>query len=172
MVSETSDMTVVLGHAASGKSLWAETEVQRIGGRPIYVATARIRDAEIRAKVTAHARRRGSDWTLVEEPGELADLCRGFSAQDTILIDCATMWLTNRMMDEEDWQSLANEWISAMSSGSGRFVVVSNDVGGGITPDNAMAREFQRMQGALNQSLAAAARRVFLVTAGLPQQLK
>lgn len=171
-MSENSDITLALGHAASGKSLWAEEEVARRGGRKIYVATARIWDEEVRAKVAAHAARRGSDWTLVETPDDLAATCDGFGAGDTVLIDCATMWLTNQMMDENDWQTLANAWLSAMRRTPARFVIVSNDVGGGITPDNAMARRFQRMQGDLNQQFAAAADHVFLITAGLPQRLK
>ncbi|CTQ48126.1 bifunctional adenosylcobinamide kinase/adenosylcobinamide-phosphate guanylyltransferase [Jannaschia donghaensis] len=171
-MSENSDITLVLGHAASGKSLWAEAEIARLGGKKSYVATARILDAEMRAKVADHAARRGPEWSLVEAADTLAAVCTRFGTDDTVLIDCATMWLTNRMMDEDDWQSLAEEWLFAMRRSRATFVVVSNDVGGGITPDNAMARRFQRMQGALNQRLATYADRVVLVTAGLPQQLK
>lgn len=171
-MSDDFDITLVLGHAASGKSLWAEREVLRRGGPMIYVATARVGDAEMRAKVRAHADRRGPEWTLIEAPDDLEAVCADRAAGDMVLIDCATLWLTNRMMDDDDWQALANEWISAMKAAPARFVVVSNDVGGGVTPDNAMARRFQRMQGDLNQRLAAAADAVYLVTAGLPQRLK
>lgn len=165
-------MTLVLGHAASGKSLWAEAETQRLGGRKIYVATARIWDAEMQAKVAAHAARRGPDWTLIEAPDDLTRICADATSGDVVLIDCATMWLTNRMMDDDNWQPLANDWIFAMSTSPARFVIVSNDVGGGVTPDNAMARRFQRMQGDLNRQLATAASGVVLITAGLPQRLK
>jgi adenosylcobinamide kinase/adenosylcobinamide-phosphate guanylyltransferase len=164
------DLTLVLGHAGSGKSLWAEGEVQRLGGDLTYIATARLWDDEIHAKRDAHAARRGDDWTLVEEPIDLAGVCGGLSG--AVLIDCATMWLTNHVMDEADWQAGFGRWLAAMRAAPARFVVVSNDVGGGITPDNAMARAFQADQGALNQRLAAEADHVVLVTAGLPQVLK
>jgi adenosylcobinamide kinase/adenosylcobinamide-phosphate guanylyltransferase len=175
-MSETSDgapnLTLVLGHAASGKSAWAEAETLREPGRPVYVATARLRDAEMRAKARDHALRRGDAWTLVEEETDLAGIAATARSDDIVLIDCATLWLTNLVMDDIPWQTPAQVWIDAMDAAPARFMVVSNDVGGGITPDNAMARRFQRAQGALNQRLAAAADRVVVVTAGLAQVLK
>lgn len=171
-MSQKSDLLFVLGHAGSGKSLWAEVETVRLGGVPRYVATARVWDDEIREKVAKHAARRGSEWTLSEVPTDLAGACARFGSGDVVLIDCATMWLTNLLMDEVDETPLAEDWLRAMKDSAARFVVVSNDVGGGVTPDNALARRFQRRQGALNQHLAAAADRVVLVTAGLPQWLK
>lgn len=140
--------------------------------RLTYVATARLGDAEMAAKARDHAARRGSEWALVEEPVDLARACAACAEGEAVLIDCATMWLTNLLMDEVDWAPFARAWIAAMAASSARFVVVSNDVGGGVTPDNALARRFQRAQGALNQQLAAAADRVVLVTAGLSQVLK
>lgn len=171
-MSDISDSLLVLGHASSGKSLWAEAEIEKSRGAKKYVATARILDSEMRRKVDVHAARRGPDWTLVEAPDDLARVCAGFGAGDGVLVDCATMWLTNRLMDDDDWQAPAEAWFSAMRSSPARFVVVSNDVGGGVTPDNAMARHFQRMQGDFNRRLAALAEGVVLVTAGLPQRLK
>ncbi|SFJ36401.1 bifunctional adenosylcobinamide kinase/adenosylcobinamide-phosphate guanylyltransferase [Jannaschia pohangensis] len=171
-MSDSSHITVVLGHAASGKSRWAEDEVDRLDGAAIYVATARIWDAEMGTKVAAHAARRGTGWALIEEPLDLATVCAARQAGEVVLIDCATLWLTNLMMDDIDWQAAALKWFSAMSDSPATFVVVTNDVGGGVTPDNAMARQFQRMQGQLNQELAALADRVILVTAGLAQVLK
>ncbi|WP_299838289.1 bifunctional adenosylcobinamide kinase/adenosylcobinamide-phosphate guanylyltransferase [uncultured Jannaschia sp.] len=163
---------LVLGHAASGKSVWAEAETLRQAGDPVYVATARVLDAEMRAKVDQHAARRGLDWTLIEAPTELAATCARAGAGQVLLVDCATMWLTNLMMDAADWEAPAEAWIAAMAASPARFVVVSNDVGGGVTPDNPLARRFQRAQGALNQRLADAMDAVVLVTAGLPQRLK
>lgn len=164
--------TLVLGHAASGKSLWAETYLRNLSEKKIYVATAQLWDDDMRAKARDHAARRGSDWQLIEQPDDLAAICAGAGADQTLLIDCATMWLTGLMMAEADWQGPATDWIAAMATGPAHYIVVSNDVGGGVTPDNALARRFQRAQGALNQQLAAAADRVVLVTAGLPQLLK
>lgn len=171
-MSEISDSLLVLGHASSGKSLWAEEEIANSRGAKKYIATARILDPEMRRKVDLHAARRGPDWTLIEAPDDLAAACTGFGAGDSVLIDCATMWLTNRLMDNEDWQTPANAWFSTMQRSPARFVIVSNDVGGGVTPDNAMARQFQRMQGDFNRHLASLTQGVVLVTAGLPQRLK
>tara|TARA_R110002012_G_scaffold167117_1_gene330555 strand:- start:1790 stop:2293 length:504 start_codon:yes stop_codon:yes gene_type:complete len=164
--------TLALGHAASGKSNWAETEIMQLEGRAVYVATARVLDGEMRAKVELHATRRGTEWSLIEEALDLPGVCADRRRGEVVLIDCATMWLTNLMLDGMDWEEPTEAWISAMKSSPAHFIVVSNDVGGGITPDNAMARQFQRDQGALNQRLAAALDRVVLVTAGMPQRLK
>jgi adenosylcobinamide kinase/adenosylcobinamide-phosphate guanylyltransferase len=167
---KNSRITLVLGHAASGKSAWAEAQVLALGGRPTYVATAALWDAEMTAKARDHAARRGDAWALIDGPADLAATCSALTGP--VLIDCATMWLTGLLMADRDWQAPATEWIDAMHRSHATFHVVSNDVGGGVTPDNALARRFQRAQGALNQQLAAAADRVVLVTAGLPQVLK
>ncbi len=169
---DSSNLTLVLGHAASGKSAWSEAEVLRTAGSALYIATAQALDAEMRAKIELHAARRGAAWSLVEEPLDLALACSGVGAGTAVLIDCATLWLTNMTLAGRDWQPAAADWIAAMAASGRRFTVVSNDVGGGVTPDNALARAFQRAQGELNQRLAAAAERVVLVTAGLPQVLK
>jgi adenosylcobinamide kinase/adenosylcobinamide-phosphate guanylyltransferase len=165
-------LTLTLGHAASGKSAWAEAETARGADALVYVATARIWDDEIAGKVRRHARRRGSTWSLVEAETDLSAACADRRAGEAVLIDCATMWLTNLAMDDRPWEAAAEAWIAAMAASQARFVVVSNDVGGGIVPENALARRFQRDQGLLNQRLAAAAGRVVLVTAGLAQVLK
>lgn len=164
-------ITLVIGHAASGKSAFAEAAAGEAGLPRTYVATARLWDDEMRAKARDHAARRGPDWTLVETPPDLASACAG--ASGAVLVDCATLWLTGLSMDGQDWAAPAEAWIAAMRANAGaRFWVVSNDVGGGVTPEGPMARRFQRDQGALNQRLAAAADAVVLVTAGLPQVLK
>ena len=171
-MTDTARITLVLGHAASGKSLWAERETLSRGERAVYVATAALWDEEMRAKARDHAARRGPEWRLVETPDDLALACAGAAEGEAWLVDCATMWLTGLMMAEADWDGPAAAWIAAMTASPARFVIVSNDVGGGITPDSALGRAFQKAQGALNQRLAAAADRVVLVTAGLPQVLK
>ena len=164
-----------MGHAASGKSEWAEREVRAAaraeGRRPTYLATARAGDREVAVKVAAHAARRGDEWDLVEEP---VDLTSAAAALDgPVLIDCLTMWLTNMLPDGDRWEENAQAWLDKMADAdSARFWLVSNDVGGGVTPANALARRFQRMQGLLNQRVAARADRVVLVTAGLAQELK
>ncbi|WP_371156400.1 bifunctional adenosylcobinamide kinase/adenosylcobinamide-phosphate guanylyltransferase [Jannaschia sp. 2305UL9-9] len=165
-------ITLVLGHAASGKSVWAEELVLSRGAVATYVATAALWDDDMRAKARRHAERRGPEWSLIEGRDDLDAICTEAGAGDILLIDCATMWLTGLMMQDRDWSAPADAWIAAMARTKAQVVVVSNDIGGGITPDNALARRFQRAQGALNQRLAAAADAVVLVTAGLPQVLK
>ncbi|MEM9796752.1 MAG: bifunctional adenosylcobinamide kinase/adenosylcobinamide-phosphate guanylyltransferase [Pseudomonadota bacterium] len=171
-MSKTSALTLVLGHAASGKSVWAEKRAQELGKAPVYVATSRVLDHEMRAKVAQHAARRDASWRLIECDLDLATLCRDAKPDEVYLIDCATMWLTNLLMDEIDWEAETAAWLAAMDISAGHFLVVSNDIGGGVVPEHALARKFQRMQGALNQRLAAAADEVVLVTAGLPLRLK
>lgn len=169
------DNVLVIGHAASGKSAWAEAEARRLAGPTralVYVATAEALDAEMGRKVAVHAARRGAGWTLVETPSDLAAACAGRVAGEVVLVDCATMWLTGHAMAERDWREPAEAWIEAMAASQARFVVVTNDVGGGVVPGNAMARAFQRDQGLLNQRLAAALPRVVSVTAGLAARLK
>ncbi|WGH80022.1 bifunctional adenosylcobinamide kinase/adenosylcobinamide-phosphate guanylyltransferase [Jannaschia ovalis] len=165
-------LTLVLGHAASGKSDWAEAAVRATGAAPVYVATAQALDAEMSNKIKAHAARRGPEWRLVEAPLDLAAACEPARDGEVWLIDCATMWLTNKIMADADWHEPAEAWLAHVADSPAGFVVVSNDVGGGVTPDNSLARRFQREQGALNQRLARAADRVVLVTAGLAQRLK
>ena len=171
-----SDDTLVIGHAASGKSAWAESMVLAMaaeaGGRAVYVATAAVLDGEMRARVAAHTARRGQDWDLIETPPDLALACAARRQKETVLVDCATLWLTSLVIAGRDWRGPAEAWIDAMATSPARFVVVTNDVGGGVVPDNALARRFQRDQGALNQMLAAAMPRVVVVTAGLPLWLK
>ena len=168
-------MFVAIGHAASGKSLFAERIVAAWAAeaavRPTYLATARLLDDGMRRKARDHALRRGTDWDLVEAPDDLHTPAA--SVRGPVLVDCATMWLTNAVLDGRDWEAGLAAWIDAMAANAhARFGVVTNDVGGGVTPDNALARRFQRAQGAVNQRLAAAAGRVALVTAGLPLWLK
>ncbi len=167
---------LVIGHAASGKSDWAEAQALAMAdggpGRAVYVATAEAWDDEMKARIADHAARRGAAWRLIERPPDLAAACAGLAAADVALVDCATLWLTSLVMRGAQWRDPAEAWIAAMRAGPARFVVVTNDVGGGVVPDNAAARAFQRDQGALNRMLAAALPRVATVTAGLPVWLK
>ena len=168
--SVVTGLTLVLGHAASGKSAWAERDVLGHAGTATYVATAQAFDGEMADKIAAHAARRGPAWTTAEAPLDPAAAVA--AAPGAVLLDCATLWLTNLILTERDWIPAADALLAACAAAAGPVWVVSNDVGGGVTPDNALARRFQRAQGTLNQRLAAAADRVVWVTAGLPSVLK
>ncbi len=163
---------LVLGGANSGKSLFAETLVRQSERPRRYIATAQAWDDEMRAKIAAHQTQRGPDWTTVEAPLDLASAILLAQPDEIVLLDCVTLWLTNLIIAEQDISLSSKSLCAALTQASCPIVVVSNEVGQGITPDNAMARAFVKYQGNLNQALAATALEVFFVTAGIPQKIK
>ncbi len=165
-------LTLVLGGAAAGKSTYAEALVKKASDSKIYIATARVLDAEIEAKVQKHKIARGSGWTTIEEPLDLPAALATVSNRDAVLIDCATMWLSNQMMAEENLADAQHLFLKALVGCPAPVVIVSNEVGQGIVPANAMARQFREAQGHLNASIAEIADTVLFVIAGLPQVLK
>ncbi|SLN49796.1 Bifunctional adenosylcobalamin biosynthesis protein CobP [Ruegeria meonggei] len=166
------DLTFVLGGAASGKSAFAEQVVVSEGKNKIYVATSQVFDDEMEQKVQRHLAQRGADWTTIEAPLDLGpDLAR-LTPNDICLIDCATMWLTNHMLAENDLDQAQSALLQALRSCHAPVVIVSNEVGHGIVPDNALSRRFREAQGRLNIALAAQADLAIQVTAGLPLVLK
>ena len=166
-------VTLVLGGARSGKSAHAEGLVERSGLVPLYLATGRAWDDEMRARIDHHVERRGSAWRTVEEPLDLVGALRANGGEEAaILVDCLTLWVTNLMMDERDVDAEGEALATALPGLPGRIVLVSNEVGMGIVPENKMAREFRDHAGRLHQRIAAVADEVVLVTAGLPLTLK
>ncbi len=163
--------TFVLGGGASGKSAWAETLVETYSLPMTYIATGRIHDAEVRARVDMHQARRDGRWTTIEAPLDLGPaLAR--TAGTAVLIDCATMWLSNHLLDGSDLATAKAQLITALRQCPVPWVIVSNEVGHGIVPDNALARQFREAQGRLNIALAAEADLAVQIIAGLPQVLK
>ena len=162
----------VLGGAASGKSEWAERLVLGRGLRPVYLATGRIFDDEVHERVTRHRARRDARWRTVEAQTDLGPALGSLTPDDIALIDCATMWLTNHMMDGSDVSTAQNALLDALRGCAAPWVLVSNEVGHGIVPDNALARQFREAQGRLNIALAAEATLAVQVIAGLPLVLK
>ncbi|MGJ8546420.1 MAG: bifunctional adenosylcobinamide kinase/adenosylcobinamide-phosphate guanylyltransferase [Sulfitobacter sp.] len=164
--------TFVLGGAASGKSLWAENLLLSSGLTPFYVATSQIFDAETQSRVAVHRARRDTRWHNVEAPLELGSALVGAPPHSAALIDCATMWLTNHLMAENDLAASQERLLIDLRSSPVPWIIVTNEVGHGIVPDNALARQFREAQGRLNIALAALADVAVQVTAGLPQILK
>lgn len=163
------DVTLVLGGARSGKSRHAEGLVTAFGGPRVYIATARVWDDEMAERVARHRDDRGPGWTTVEEPLNLTGALRAHAADGTgVLVDCLTLWLTNLMMAEADIEAETAALAAALAGLPGRIVLVSNEVGLGIVPDNALARRFRDHAGRLHQTVAALAPRVVLTVAGLP----
>lgn len=165
-----SHLTLVLGGARSGKSRYAESLMAALPPPRIYLATAEARDAEMAERIAAHRTRRGATWRTIEEPHDVASVLA--ADEGTILADCMTLWLSNRMLAGADMDTEIDELEAALDVRSWPVVLVSNEVGFGIVPDNALARRFRDLQGHLNQRLAARADRVVLVVAGLPVMVK
>ena len=167
-----SNGTFVLGGAASGKSAWAENLLLSSGLRPVYLATGQALDAETRARVAVHVSRRDNRWRTVEAPLDLAAPLAALSPGEAVLIDCATMWLSNHLMADHDLAAAETALIDALSACPVPWIIVSNEVGQGIVPENALARKFREAQGRLNIALAARAELAVQVIAGLPLVLK
>ncbi|TCD15023.1 bifunctional adenosylcobinamide kinase/adenosylcobinamide-phosphate guanylyltransferase [Oricola cellulosilytica] len=166
-------ITLVLGGARSGKSAFAERLVADLDGTPVYIATGRVRDDEMRLRIEHHRDRRGAEWRTVEEPENLERaLTREARPGNAVLVDCLTLWITNLMLSQADINVRASALCQVLSEAKGHVVLVSNEVGLGIVPDNAMAREFRDHAGRLHQDIAALADEVFFVAAGLPLKMK
>ncbi len=165
--------TLILGGARSGKSSHGESLAEGHLGQLVYIATAQAYDGEMTKRIAAHVARRGPDWRTVEEPLDLAGAILDADKDDSfILVDCITLWLTNVLLGEHDLASHTDRLLEVVSGCAGPIVLVSNEVGLGIVPENALARRFRDEAGVLNQKLAQVAEGVVLVTAGLPLQLK
>jgi adenosylcobinamide kinase/adenosylcobinamide-phosphate guanylyltransferase len=166
-------ITLVLGGARSGKSVLAEKLVLETGLEPVYVATAEVLDEEMTARVAAHRGRRGAAWRLVEEPVALAEaIGRESATTRAVLVDCLTLWLSTLLLRKADPLAEAVRLVEALGSARGPVILVSNEVGQGIVPANALARRFIDEAGRLHQRIAAKADQVVLVVAGLPLWVK
>lgn len=166
-------LSLILGGARSGKSRFAETLIVTAGLPALYLATAEARDDEMRDRIAAHRARRGSGWTTIEEPVELVNrLLEEADGARPILIDCLTLWLSNLMGAGNDIGFEIERLLAVLPKLEAPIVMVANEVGLGIVPENAMARAFRDHAGRLNQSVAAIAQRVVFMAAGLPLALK
>jgi adenosylcobinamide kinase/adenosylcobinamide-phosphate guanylyltransferase len=162
--------TLVLGGARSGKSRYAERLLEENGVPSVYLATAEAGDAEMAERIRHHRERRGAFWSTIEEPLDLAARIAGEARP--MLVDCLTLWLSNLLHAGRDIERESGRLLDALAAASGPTVLVSNEVGLGIVPENALARAFRDHAGRLNQAVAAAADRVVLMAAGLPLVLK
>jgi adenosylcobinamide kinase / adenosylcobinamide-phosphate guanylyltransferase len=165
-------LTLVLGGARSGKSRYAERLVTALPPPWIYIATAEAGDAEMAGRIAMHQAQRGKGWRTVEAPHDLAAALTQAGDDAPVLVDCLTLWLSNRMLEEADVEAETAQLESALDGRRAPAVLVSNEVGFGIVPDNALARRFRDLQGRLNQRMAARADRVVLMVAGLPLIVK
>lgn len=165
---------LVLGGARSGKTSFAERLAMRAGERPLYLATAQALDAEMRERVKLHQEHRAKRFATLEEPLDLSTALKGAArTHDVILVDCITLWITNLLGANRNVAEAVDELIGTLPTIEGATVIlVSNEVGLGIVPDNALARMFRDLSGAAHQRLAEICAEVHFVMAGLPMTLK
>ncbi len=171
-------LTLILGGARSGKSSFAEALAQKRGGASVlFVATAQARDAEMRARIDQHRTKRSPAWRTLESTRDLARALQAEPSAHVTVIDCATLWTSNVLLADENaaTETMMREieellaWYRASAS---ELIVVSNEVGMGIVPDNALGRTYRDLLGAVNRKFAEVADEVFWLVAGLPVEIK
>ena len=162
---------LVTGGARSGKSRLAEAHTLSLGRPAIYIATAEARDPEMAARIAGHRARRGPEWQTISAPLALPDALDASDGRPR-LVDCLTLWLSNLMLGGHDVAAASGGLLASLSRQTAPVVLVTNEVGAGIVPENALARAFRDAAGPLNQQVAAAADEVLLVACGLPLTLK
>ncbi|MEF2551796.1 bifunctional adenosylcobinamide kinase/adenosylcobinamide-phosphate guanylyltransferase [Aurantimonas sp. A2-1-M11] len=167
-------LVFVLGGARSGKSALAERRVGGSGLAPVYIATGQAFDAEMTDRIDAHKARRPAPWRTVEAPLDLVAAIEREAAPETaLLVDCLTLWVSNLMLADHDVDAEANRLSTCLAARPpGLVVLVTNEVGLSIVPENAMARRFRDHAGRLHQIVAAACDEAIFVAAGLPLTLK
>ncbi|WP_428030864.1 bifunctional adenosylcobinamide kinase/adenosylcobinamide-phosphate guanylyltransferase [Ancylobacter sp.] len=165
-------LTLVLGGARSGKSAHAEDILTRLAPPWSYIATADAWDDEMAERIALHRARRHEGWHTQDAPNDLAGALKALPARRPVLVDCLTLWLSNRLLAEADLSGECVDIVEALAGHDGPVVAVSNEVGLGIVPDNALARRFRDAHGRLNQQVAARADTVLFMVAGLPMKVK
>jgi adenosylcobinamide kinase/adenosylcobinamide-phosphate guanylyltransferase len=165
-----SRITLVLGGARSGKSSFAEGLARQHGGPRTYIATAEAFDDEMRQRIARHrAQRAGDGWQTIEAPLDPAAV---LPREGLVLLDCVTVWLGNLMHHDRDLPAEVAKLCAALERCPAEVILVSNEVGLSIVPENAMARRFRDQQGLANQALARISENVYFIAAGLPLKLK
>jgi adenosylcobinamide kinase / adenosylcobinamide-phosphate guanylyltransferase len=163
----------VLGGARSGKSRYAQARAETLPGDLLYIATAQAFDAEMEERIARHQADRGPRWSTLDVPLDLpAAILANAAPGRVLLVDCLTLWTSNLMFAERDLDAETEALATAVAQAPGPVILVANEVGLGIVPDNALARRFRDAAGRINQAIAAAADEVQFIAAGLPMRLK
>ncbi|CAN7331420.1 bifunctional adenosylcobinamide kinase/adenosylcobinamide-phosphate guanylyltransferase [Phenylobacterium sp. LjRoot219] len=169
-------LRLIIGGARSGKSAHAqalaEAEAARRGGAPVMIATAEALDAEMAERIARHRAERGPAWRTRETPLEAADALRSLAATDCAVVDCLTLWLNNLMFAERDLEAATEALLCAAAESAGEVILVTNEVGMSIVPENALARRFRDEAGRMNRRAAERADEVVVMFAGIPLRLK
>jgi len=172
------EIILIIGGARSGKSRHATKIAETMPEKRLFVATSLVTDEEMRQRIDRHRQdREKGGWDTVEEPVALADTLASYSDYQLVLIDCLTLWINNLLMnndalDEDLVAEYARELVAACRQRSGTVIMVTNEVGLGIVPDNELARRFRDLAGRCNQIIGGGADRVDLVTCGIPLTIK
>ena len=176
-MSKVREIIFVLGGCRSGKSAHAQQIAENMpGNRKIYIATCVPQDDEMKQRVARHQRARGNHWLTVEAPLHLSQaITESIPKADVILVDCLTLWVSNLFMetnDEKQLEQTFSELTDTLENTAGPVVLVSNEVGTGIVPENRLARQYRDMIGLVNQAVANTATRVIWTVAGIPVTIK
>lgn len=170
---------LILGGARSGKSRYAESLAAKSAKSVFYIATGQARDEEMALRINRHRQERPEHWQTLEEPIELADLLKAHAQKNRcLLVDCLTLWLSNILFNEQGrlqesvFTQQSQALLETVPTLAGEVILVSNEVGLGVVPIDAMSRRFVDEAGRLHQQLARRCERVVLITAGLAQVLK
>lgn len=167
-------MTILLvtGGARSGKSRYAEERCLSLAGPAIYIATSQVFDGEMAERVALHRDRRDARWQTIEEPLDLPGALDRSNGNGPRLVDCLTLWTTNLLLADQPVEQHGKALVEALSRQTSPVILVTNEVGLGIVPDNALARRFRDEAGRLNQMVAATADEVVMCVCGLPMWVK
>lgn len=164
-------VTLVLGGARSGKTRFALAQAERRSGDLVMIATAQALDDEMAERIAHHRAERGPRWRTVEEPLGLAAALHALRPGETAVVDCLTLWLSNLLLGGHDIAAASGDLLTALD-GRAEIILIANEVGFGIVPENALARRFRDEAGRLNQQIAERADIVVLVVAGVPLTIK
>jgi adenosylcobinamide kinase/adenosylcobinamide-phosphate guanylyltransferase len=167
----------VTGGARSGKSDFVQELAEKLEGKRLFIATAEALDDEMKERIRKHQEKRGDRWNTIEEPLDLGNAIRSVSnSYRTILVDCLTVWLSNLLMEYKDEDEIISEmmddFFTSMDNFEETIIVVSNEVGLGIVPDNELARIYRDKLGFLNQRMAKRADHVYVLISGIPVKIK
>ena len=166
-------ITFILGGSRSGKSSFALDCASKLPGSKAFIATAQAFDEEMKERIERHKKERSADWKTFEEPTALPQILSRISEEhDVIIVDCLTLWLSNLIMNDTAVDADIESLLSAAATCPSCIFIVSNEVGMGIVPENALARRFRDLAGTLNRRVAEIANVVYLVAAGIPLKIK
>lgn len=169
-------ITLVLGGARSGKSAYAQRQAEQAAAKrnrvPLLLATAQAFDDEMHERIRQHQTDRGDAWRTHEVPLALAAAIGELTADDIVVVDCLTLWLSNQMLGEHDVAAAMDDLAQALAACPADVWVVSNEVGWSLVPDNPLGRRFRDEAGRLNQRIAAVSDEACLIVAGMKLDLQ